>query len=327
MSAVVKCGGYGLGVEAISKALATREGCKTFFVTYPEEGAALRSILKDLPAAPQIYVFNGPMPNTIHLFKEFALTPVLNTIEQASEWAAAHPGAPAALHADTGMNRLGAPISDIHAISEIPDLNITLFMSHLACASDPDNEMNKRQRDLFLTASLKFPKAKRSLSGSGGALMGKDYHFDLLRPGIALYGGSPFDAADARIKPVASLNAPIVQLRRARPGERVGYDATMKFERETVLATVALGYGDGFPRTASSRAKAFVGGAPAPIAGRISMDLVSLDVTDAPNPLQTGDFAEFFGPAMAIHETAAACNTISYELLTGLGDRVDRRYL
>ncbi len=306
VAAAVKCDGYGLGAGAVSATLAEREGCRTFFVAYPEEGAALRQHLRAIAPAPEIYVFNGPTPKTMALFKEHALTPVLNTTEQAHEWAAANPGAPAALHADTGLNRYGAPISDLHAISEMSGLNITLFMSHLACASAPENEMNRRQRDLFITASAKFPEARKSLAASGGALIGDRYHFDMLRVGIALYGGSPFDDPDPRIKPVAALRAPVIQIRNARAGETVGYDATQKLRRDSVLATVALGYGDGFPRAASNRASGYINGAVAPIAGRVSMDLITLDVSDLPDRPKIGDIAEFFGPHAPIHDTARA---------------------
>ncbi len=326
-AAVVKCNAYGLGAETISQTLADREGCDRFFVVYAHEGAALRRSLSDISPAPEIYVFGGPDNNTLKTFKDNDLIPVLNTSEQAAMWARAFPGAPACLHADTGMNRFGAPISALHDISEIDGLNITVFMSHLACASTPDHEMNKRQRALFVTAAQKFPKALKSLAASGGALMGEDYHFDLLRPGIALYGGSPFSEPEARIKSVAALRAPVVQIREARPGETVGYDATFKFEQESLIATVALGYGDGLPRAASNRASAFLNGATAPLVGKVSMDYVTLDVTDLPERPEVGDIVEFFGPDLAIHEAAAACNTIAYELLTGLGGRVDRRYV
>ncbi|MEO1240455.1 MAG: alanine racemase [Pseudomonadota bacterium] len=324
-AAVVKCDAYGLGLDAIARTLAEREKCDRFFVAYPEEGAALRKILND--SAPEIYVFNGPLPQTMALFEASRLTPVLNSLEQAEKWSTRQPGAPAALHIDTGMNRLGAPLNEVSTIATLKGLSIDLVMSHLACASMPTDPKNKQQRDMFVGAAARFPGARLSLSASGGALISKDFHFDLIRPGIALYGGSPFDVDEPRLKPVASLRAPVVQLRQAAAGETVGYSATHHIDKPARLATVALGYGDGFPRAGSGRAEALLDNARAPVAGRISMDLTSLDVTNVKNPINTGDIATFFGDGVTLFEAAEACGTIPYELLTGLGGRVDRRYL
>ena len=327
IAAVVKCDGYGLGAAPVAQALAQREACRTFFVAYAGEGAALRAALSDLAPDAAIYVFNGPSQAGMGIFKEAALIPVLNSAAQAALWAGARPGAPAALHVETGMNRLGAPLEALDAIAATDGLNISLVMSHLACSSEPAHPQNPAQRARFIEAAERFPQARRSLAASGGALMDDGYHFDLVRLGVALYGGSPFDEEEPRLNPAAALKAPIIQLRETAPGEAVGYGATFATERPSLLATVALGYGDGFPRAGSNRAAALVGGARAPIAGRVSMDLITLDVTDLPAPPRIGDPAEFFGPGLPIHEAAGACNTISYELLTGLGGRVDRRYL
>lgn len=330
-AAVVKCDAYGLGAETVARTLAEREGCGVFFVAYPQEGATLRAALKSIKPAPTIYVFNGPLPGTLPLFETAGLTPILNSLDQAQAWAERQPGAPAALHADTGMNRLGAAPEDLETVSLLNGLNITLIMSHLACASEPLDPKNERQRAMFETAAAAFPNARRSLAASGGALMGEAYHYDLIRPGIALYGASPFEEDEPRLKPVAALKAPIIQVRRAAAGESVGYGATQALEKPSLLATAALGYGDGFPRSGSGGenegALAFVNGGRAPVIGRVSMDLIVLDVTNLPHNTGPGDVAEFFGPNLSIHETAAACKTISYELLTGLGGRVDRRYL
>jgi len=323
-AAVVKCDAYGLGLEAVAHALAIRENCQRFFVAYPEEGVALRDSLG--ASAPEIFVFNGPLPETMPLFEQARLTPVLNSLDQASAWAQRMPDAAAAVHIDTGMNRLGASMSELDAITALKDLNIRLVMSHLACASEPTHPKNQAQRACFVDLAGKFPDAALSLSASGGALMGKDYHFDLLRPGIALYGGSPFDQDEPRLKPVATLRAPVVQRREAEPGETVGYGAAHHISKKAQLATVALGYGDGFPRAGAGHALAFIGDIRAPIAGRISMDLISLDVTSAKKPIKTGDIATFFGEGIGLFEAAQACRTIPYELLTGLGPRVDRRY-
>lgn len=327
IAAVVKCNGYGLGADKISRALVERENCKTFFVAHAQEGASLRKALNPVLPDADIYVFNGPAPDTLAVFENAGLIPVLNSLEQAKLWTARLQGAAAALNIETGMNRLGAPIADLDTIAALDGLNITMVMSHLACSSEPSHPQNALQRDRFIETAAKFPGAHKSLAASGGALMDDSYHFDLVRLGVALYGGSPFEEEEPRLKPVAALRASIIQLRETAAGEAVGYSATYKTERASLLATVALGYGDGFPRAGSNRSAAFINSHRAPIAGRVSMDLITLDVTDLPEPPQLGDSVEFFGPNLPIHEAALACGTISYELLTGLGGRVDRRYL
>ena len=326
VAAVVKCNAYGLGAKDIAPYLATHSDCRSFFVIYPEEGKALREFLRDITPAPKIYVLDGPLAGSMEIFKNNDLIPVLNSLEQAAQWATAFPGAPCVLHVDTGMNRYGAEISELHAISKIDNLNIDIVMSHLACSSQPSNDLNRKQRDHFLTVCSKFPKARKSLAASAGTLMGAEYHYDMTRVGIALYGGSPFDEDDMRINAVASLRAPVIQIHDVRADETVGYDATYKLERASRLATIAIGYGDGFLRAASNRGKVIINGAYAPIVGRISMDLMTVDVTDITDRVQIGDIAELFGENRRIHDAAATCETTSYELLTNIGTRVDRRY-
>lgn len=327
IAAVVKCNGYGLGADEIAKTLVERENCRTFFVAHAKEGADLRTALAPVLPDATIYIFNGPAPDTMTLYESASLTPVLNSYGQAKLWAQNRPDAAAALNIETGMNRLGAPVADLDAIASLDGLNLEMVMSHLACSSEPAHPQNALQRDRFIEAAAHFPDARKSLAASGGALMDESYHFDLVRLGIALYGGNPFDKEEPRLKPVAALRAPIIQLRETAPGEAVGYSATFKTERPSLTATVALGYGDGFPRGGSGRASAIINGTKAPIAGRVSMDLITLDVTDLPKAPPIGDVAEFYGPNLSIHDVALACGTISYELLTGLGGRVDRRYL
>lgn len=326
IAGVVKCDAYSLGAAPIARALASRENCRTFFVTYAEEGIALREALADVAPTAAIYAFNGPFPDNARSFAAHRLTPVLNSLAQAELWSVVGGGASAALHIDTGINRLGAPASELEMIAAL-GLPIGLVMSHLACSSDETSAMNQRQRLAFENAAAMFPGARRSLSASGGALLSPAYHHDLIRPGAVLFGVSPDDRPDARIRPVATLTAPVLQLRRVSAGETAGYGGTRRFECAAVLATVGLGYGDGFPRAGGNRASVFLGGALCPIAGRVSMDLVILDVTNAPQPIEIGDRAEFFGKHILIEDQAAACATIGYELLTGLGGRVGRRYL
>jgi alanine racemase len=330
---VVKCDAYGLGAEAVGRALQKYEKCKDFFVAYSEEGAALRAALGD---DAEIFVFNGPFRETLSTYRDCRLTPVLNSLDQVARWRAEMHSAPAALHIDTGMHRLGIPVGDIEKLKSNERPNVTLVMSHLACAADPAHEMNQRQLALFSEIAAKFPQARKSLSSSGGALISEDFAFDMVRLGVGIYGVSPLDHGAALVKPVATLTAPVIAVDEVQTGETIGYGATFTTQRKSLLATVSLGYGDGFPRSGTNRAAVYLRGATCPIVGRVSMDLIVVDVTDAPRP-QIGDRAEFFGPNLLIDKAAATCGTIGYELLTGigglarprkgLGARVTRRYL
>ena len=324
---VVKCNAYGLGAVEISSTLAKRFGCNAFFVAYAEEGMALRTGLSRIAPEAEIYVFNGPDNHTVSFFADANLTPVINHSEQARLWASKFAGKPVALHVDTGMNRLGAPIKQLDEIAKIDGLNVQLFMSHLACGATIGHEMNERQRETFIDAASLLPQCPKSLSASAGILLGEKFQFDVTRPGISLYGGSPFDDDDARIKPVAALRTRIVQIRDIKAGESVGYGATRIFQSSARLATVSLGYGDGFPRAGSrERAKAFVNDEFAPVVGQISMDLISIDISHLRKPAKVGDIVEFFGPSLSLHQAGANFSAGPYELLTGLGARVDRRY-
>lgn len=331
---VVKCDAYGLGVEPVGRALRQRENCRSFYVAYCDEGAALRQAIG--PDA-EIFVFNGPIDEDLLAYAANALTPVLNTIEQAALWSREMPEAPAALHIDTGMNRLGLGHEEIPAIKSMSGLNVSVVMSHLSCASDGAHPMNDRQHQIFSEIAQSFPRARKSFASSGGALLSNEYAFDMVRIGVGLYGVNPLDDAPNRFAAVATLTAPIIQLHQIRRGEAIGYGATFIAEKEMRLATALLGYGDGYPRAASNRGAAYVAGALCPIVGRVSMDLIVLDASAAPQSLAVGDRAEFFGLNHSIDAAAAACGTIGYELLTGigglararkgLGGRVHRRYL
>ena len=325
--AVVKCDAYGLGVAPVAETLAKDMDCETFFVAHAEEGAALRAILAPVKPDARIYVFNGPSPKNLPLYADARLTPVLNSYEQAARWTSHAPGAAAALHIDTGMNRLGAPIDEIERIAALKGLKIEMTMSHLACIADPGHPKNREQRDLFIDAAALFPDAPKSFASSGGALADPAYHFDVLRLGVSLYGGSPFNHDDARISAVASLRAPVIQTREIGAGETVGYGATFTADKPTHLAAVALGYGDGLPWSGSGRARAEIGGRIVPIAGRVSMDLITLDISALDAPPAIGEPATFYGGAISLYEAAAACGAMSYEMLTRLGPRVERRYL
>ena len=324
---VVKCDAYGLGLAPVARTLAIKEGCRSFFVAYAETGAALRTALADIAPDAQIFIFNGPGDDALAEFYASRLTPILNTLEQAALWASAFPGAPAALHVDTGMNRLGLPPADLDALAAIKGLNVEMVMSHFACASMPGAPMLADQQAAFEDIAARYPDARRSLASTGGALIDSSYGYDLTRLGIGLYGIGPFGAPHKDIRPVATLSAPVIQLRNVKAGDSAGYDRSHVFDDPARLATIALGYGDGFPRAGSNSACAFIGGAPCPVVGIISMDLIILDVTNAPDAVSIGDRAELFGCTLKIEEAAQSCSTIGYELLTSLGARIDRRYL
>jgi alanine racemase len=304
---VVKADGYGLGAAEVSRALA-QAGARTFFVAVWGEAAALRAALG---AGPTIYVLNGFLPGDP---RDGNAQPVLNDVAQAQAWVAAGGGA-AAVQLETGMNRLGAPASDWAALAALIPAP-SLVMSHLACASAPGHAQNEVQHARFLEANPLWRGVRRSFSASGGALLGPRYAFDVLRPGIGLYGGAPLDSGGPDLACVASVHAPILQIRTISPGETVGYGASFTAARETRIATVALGYADGWPRSLSGKGWAHINAARVPYAGRVSMDLITLDVTGV--ACAAGDMVEMLGPNAQLDALAAAAGTIGYEILTGL---------
>jgi alanine racemase len=310
---VVKADAYGLGAEAISDCL-IRHGAKTFFVARLEEGVALR---RWVGAGPTIYVFDGLLGD-ISAFEANDLSPVLNTMEQVVLWRTV-PSLTAALHVDTGMNRLGIRPEDIAAV---PKNGLSLIMSHLACADEPENAINTKQLNMFRQAAEQFSEVPRSLANSAGHFLGSDYAFDMTRPGISLYGGGPFGKPHPDLKPVAHLSARILQVRDLKAGESVGYSATFTAKQDMRLATVGIGYADGLLRRFSGLIS--VAGQSRPILGRVSMDVVSVDVTGL--DVTAGDWVEIFGPTRPLDDAAAAAGTVSYEMLTRLGTRVPRFY-
>ena len=331
--AVVKADAYGLGMEPVARALSAA-GCDTFFVALPQEGVALRQALPEAV----IYVFNGVPPGAAPLFGEHALRPVLNSWDEAREWAAycrtCETRLPAAVHIDTGMNRLGMSAEEVERLAAggevLGAFRLALVMSHLACADEPGCEMNARQMRRFHELRAGLPDAPASLANSAGCFLGPDYTCDVARPGIALYGGNPFSASSRPnpMLPVVSLHAPIVQLRSIAAGESVGYGATWVARRDSRIATVGVGYADGFPRAAGGGgAQVMAGGQYAPVVGRVSMDTLCIDVTDiAPERIARGMHVEVLGPHIGIDELARAGGTIGYEILTRLGRRFTRLY-
>ena len=321
VGAVVKANGYGLGVSQVCPAL-INAGCKTFFTATMQEGAEVRAIVGP---DPDIIVFHGVTDSDAELAKTHHLRPVLNTLHQLRTWRmhGAKDTGPAILHFDTGMNRLGLRPEDVPAVKEMLDgRDVGIVMSHLACADEADNPLNKAQRTSFLELAAHWPEARKSLANSAGMALGEGYMFDLARPGIALYGGGVPMGTD--IKDVFTLEAPIISVFMAPGGASTGYGATRRFGHTHRLATVALGYADGFPRAASNNGFAYIAGQRCKIVGRVSMDLLTLDVTDLTCMIAPGMMVEMIGENAPLELQAAEARTLGYELLTGLGSRIER---
>ncbi len=317
---VVKADAYGLGADRIARRL-IREGARTFFVARRDEGVHLRAELgADLGAGPVIYVLDGL--DDAAVFVAHDLRPVLNTPAQVALWGQVS-DLKAALHIDTGMNRLGVRPDELAALPRTPAFS--LVMSHLACADEPKNPMNAAQLAAFRAAAAALPAAALSLANSAGAFLGPDHGFDMVRPGISLYGGGPFSAPHPQIQPVATLRARVLQVRDLKAGESVGYGATFTAPRDLRLATLGLGYADGLLRSFARQGLAVVRGEKRPLTGRISMDAFSMDISGL--DVTVDDWVELFGAQQFLDEVAAASGTIAYEWLTRIGPRVERRYI
>jgi len=280
-------------------------------------------------------VLDGLIEGTAATYADADLRPVLSSWEEIEEWAAyKEKGVPtaSAIHVDTGMNRLGLTLHEALELARRSDLlaaiGPALIMSHLACADTPSDPLNFRQLALFSEIRGEFPDLPASLANSAGILLGEDFHFDLVRPGIALYGAS---AAAAPLRAVVTAEARILAVREVEEGEAVGYGASERVKRTSRVAILAAGYADGYHRRAGSSderkgAHILIRGRPAPIVGRVSMDLIAADVTDI-RAVARGDWAELFGANVPIDDVARTAGTIGYELLTGLGHRYARRYI
>ena len=311
-AAVVKADAYGLGMNAVSMAL-WNAGCRDFFVATLEEGIALRA---QLPQA-TIAVFSGLLKGEESEYTHFRLLPVLNDLSQVERAGTI----PSILHVDTGMTRLGLNSTDL---AKINPANISYVMSHLACASDPHHPKNAEQLMRFREALKLFPGAKASLSNSAGIFLSPDFHFDIARPGCALYGINPTNAKNP-MQQVATLSAPILQIRKLHRDETVGYNATYTATSGTRIAVVSLGYADGWMRSMSNKGHAFVAGYQVPIIGIVSMDMIMLDITGVPEALLTDNTrAEFINDKQTVDDIAKQCNTIGYEIFTRIGNRVRR---
>ena len=332
-AAVVKANAYGLGLARVAPVLA-RAGCRDFFVATLDEGIALRGLLPDA----EIAILNGVHPGCEAEFSNRGLTPVLNDLGQIERWAAhalareENEALDAVIHIDTGMNRLGLPPAETDRLAAEPErlrgLRLRLVMSHLACAEERDNPMNAAQRDLFVAHRGRLPAAPASFANSSGIFLGPDYHFDVARPGVALYGVNPTPGLPNPMAEVVRLQGKIIQVRDVDRGQTVGYGAAHRFAAPGRIATVAVGYADGYLRSLGGRAFAALGGTRVHVVGRVSMDLITLDFSGlGADEIRPGAMVDLLGGACPIDEVAAWGGTVGYELLTSLGERHDRRYV
>jgi alanine racemase len=333
-SAVIKANAYGCGIAPVARALA-KAGCKTFFVATPDEAAAARAAL---PSA-VIYVLNGLIQNNGEAYAKIDARPVIGDLNELAEWdvfcrRTGWTGG-AAIHIDTGMQRLGLTVSEAQGL--IPRINagdhgISLMMSHLACAESLNHPMNARQLAAFRAIASEFSGVSASLSNSSGIFLGNAFHFDMVRPGAALYGVNPTPEADNPMLPVVELKARVVQIRDVERGESVGYGGNWTARRPTRLAIISAGYADGYFRAGSSNdgtrgAEVMVAGKRCPVAGRISMDLMAVDITDLEkNAVRRGHLVTLIGEGITVDELAHHFGTIGYEVLTSLGSRYARVY-
>ena len=334
-AAVVKANAYGTGSTQTVRAL-TQEGCKTFFVASFNEAETVRSVAPDAT----IYVLDGLFDDSGPAFAAANIRPVLSSLDEIRHWSdfcrQMGKPLPAAIHVDTGLNRLGMPRIEAEELNGSPDLvkgfKLALLISHLACADEPDRPDNEAQLQAFEDCRAMLPACPASLANSGGIHLGERYHFDLVRAGFSLYGGKAVAGRDP-LSPVVQLHARIAQIRDAHHGETVGYGAAHTLERPTRIATLALGYADGVFRCLGAThttpgLTGYIDGHPAPALGRISMDLITLDVTDVPVELaQRGAWVEIIGEHVSVDDLAEQAGTIGYEVLTSLGTRAERVYV
>lgn len=315
---VLKADGYGLGAGRVAERLWSA-GARRFFVARLSEGEALRAALGPERRA-TIQVLDGLAAATPDRFIAADLAPVLNSREDLAAWAPT--GRAAALHVDTGMNRLGLAEGDLAAAAGLPIVHV---MSHLACAADPESPRNSVQRARFRAARALFPDASASLSASAGIFLGRDYHFDLVRPGISLFGGGPRERPDKRIAAAATFEAPILQVRHLQAGDQVGYGDGFTAPGPTTIGVLGAGYADGVLRRSKGAAVAWFQGRPAAILV-VSMDLIAVDLSAAQDP-QVGDLVELLGPNALLDDLAAAGGTVAHECLVRLSDRAERLYV
>ena len=333
-AAVVKADGYGLGLAPVAKRLA-KAGCKSFFVADLAEARTLRAALPDVA----IYVLDGLLPNTAQTFADVHARPVIGSLVELAEWdafcSAQKWTGGAALHVDTGMNRLGVSANDAAALApriRAENHGITLLMSHLACADAPDNPLNQKQMALFREVRLLYRGIPSSISASSGIFLGNPAHCDMVRPGAALYGVNPTPGKSNPMQPVVELKAHVLTVRNVGKGETVGYGGVWTARHASRLAILAAGYADGYLRSASATDEApgsdvMIAGKRCPVVGRISMDLMAVDISALPDKaVRRGDLVTLIGDDVTLDDVGNKAGTIGYEILTSLGRRYHRVY-
>ena len=334
-AAVVKADAYGTGINAASKAFYAA-GARFFFVATPDEALAVRAALPDA----YIFVLDGLFPGAAALYVGERLMPVLNSLPMLEEWLVACLGRnealPAALHFDTGMNRLGFRLGETSIVRRMCDevgYSPQMLMSHLACADQPLHEKNRTQLALFASVIAQFPGIPASLANSAATMTTREMHFQMVRPGVALYGGRAVAGRRNPMLPAVTLEVPLLQVRDAKTGESVGYGATYTLSRDSRLGVLGIGYADGFLRSLSGTnqhagGKAFIRGQLVPIVGRVSMDMVTVDLTDLGNDIPLpGEMVEVLGPHISVDDQADPGGTLGYEILTSLKGRYSRSYV
>jgi alanine racemase len=305
-------------------------GCRQFFVATPDEAATVRAALPDA----RLGVLNGLLPGQAPVYHELDCTPVLGSLAEIAEWRAATRrvgrSLPAMLHIDTGMNRLGLDPTETARLADDPSLlsglRLAFVMTHLVASECPADPLNERQLRRFDAARARLPPAPTSIANSSAMFLGPAFAADLARPGAAVFGINPTPERDNPMRPVVRLRAQVLRVRDVPAGETVGYNASWTAGRPSRIATLPVGYADGFPRTLTNRAVAHFDGRPVPLVGRVSMDLTTFDITDHP-AIGPGDWLELIGPDNPPDAVAAAAGTNGYEILTSLGSRYQRRYL
>lgn len=332
VSAVVKANAYGVGVDIIAPPL-YRAGARMFFVAQANEAIELQSIL---PTDVTIAVLNDIQPGFAAIAAERGILPVLNSLDSIYEWQAlcqkVKKKLPALLQLDTGMSRLGLDELEFEILADNPEIfdyaDIKFIISHLACADERDTQPSFDQLNRMKTMLARLPKTPVALANSAGVFLGPDFRFQLVRPGLGLYGIDPMGETGKFLRPVVSLEACVIQQRLVKEGVRVGYGGTFITKRPSRLATIAVGYADGWHRCLGDKGAAYFSGVRLPIVGRISMDSMTIDVTDlSENLLKRGDYVELIGKHQSIDEVARDAGTIPYEILTSLGRRYERRYI
>ncbi len=331
---VVKADAYGLGAAKVAPALAAA-GAESFFVALPDEAIVLREILAPVCPQAKIFVLGGILRGAEGDYLAYDIVPVLNSLGEVELWrdlaAREDRALPAALHVDTGMNRLGLPQAELDLLAadhgRLEGLALDLLISHLACADEPGHPLNAEQLTAFKVARARLPKMPASFANSSGIFLGSDYHFDLARPGVALYGVNPTPGAPNPMSQVVNLQGKILQVRDVDAPQSVGYGATFRVSGPTRIATVAVGYADGYLRSLSNQGSGYIDGIRVSLAGRVSMDLITFDVSAVPGHLvQPGAVIDLLGPDGGVDELAGQAGTIGYEILTALGHRYFRTY-